>query len=81
VWVGVIVAVAVLVFLLEIIIQNARSVKVSFLTVSGYMPLGVALLLAAIAGVLLAGLVASLRIWQLRYHLHESNTSTDPPLV
>jgi uncharacterized integral membrane protein len=79
--VGVIVGVVVLVFLLVFIIQNTKSVKVSFLTVSRDMPLGVALLLAAIGGVLLAGLVASLRIWQLRYRLDNSNSSTDHTLA
>jgi uncharacterized integral membrane protein len=58
--------------LLAFIIQNTKSVKVSFFTVSRNMPLGVALLLAAVGGVLLAGVVASLRIWQLRHRLHNS---------
>ena len=71
-WVGVIIGVVVLVFLLVFIIQNSQSVKVSFFTGSVNMPLGVALLLAAIGGVLLAGIVASLRIWQLRHRLHQS---------
>jgi uncharacterized integral membrane protein len=52
------------------IIQNTSSVKVSFLTASGDLPLGVALLFAAGGGVLLAGVAASLRIWQLRRRLH-----------
>jgi uncharacterized integral membrane protein len=47
-------------------------VKVSFFTLSANMPLGVALLLAAAGGVLLAGIVASLRIWQLRHRLRQS---------
>jgi uncharacterized integral membrane protein len=64
--------VVVLVLLLVFVIQNTKSVKVSFLTASGNMPLGVALLLAAVGGVLLAGIVASLRIWQLRHRLHNS---------
>ncbi len=71
-WVGVIIGVVVLAFLLVFIIQNGRSVKVSFFTVNVQMPLGVALLLAAIGGVLLAGILASLRIWQLRHRLHQS---------
>ena len=71
-WVGVIIGVVVLVFLLAFIIQNSQSVKVSIFTVSANMPLGVALLLAAVGGVLLAGIVASLRIWQLRHRLHQS---------
>jgi len=71
-WVSVIIGVVVLVLLLAFIIQNTKSVKVSFFTVSRNMPLGVALLLAAVGGVLLAGVVASLRIWQLRHRLHNS---------
>jgi len=70
--VGVIVGVVVLAFLLAFIIQNSQSVKVSVFTVNVHMPLGVALLLAAVSGVLLAGIVASLRIWQLRHRLHQS---------
>jgi uncharacterized integral membrane protein len=62
----------VLVLLLIFILQNTESVKVSYFTAHGTMPLGVALLLAAIGGILLAGLVASLRIWQLRHRLSSS---------
>jgi|HubBroStandDraft_6_1064221.scaffolds.fasta_scaffold191367_2 putative membrane protein len=72
VWFGVIIGVVVLVLDLVFIIQNSQSVKVSFFTGSVNMPLGVALLLAAVGGVLLAGIVASLRIWQLRHRLHQS---------
>ena len=71
IWVGVIAGVAVLVLDLLFIIQNSQSVKVSFFSGSVHMPLGVALLLAAVGGVLLAGIVASLRIWQLRHRLHQ----------
>jgi uncharacterized integral membrane protein len=71
-WAGVIIGVVILAFLLAFIIQNSQSVKVSIFTVSGHLPLGVALLLAAVAGVLLAAIVASLRIWQLRHRLHRS---------
>jgi uncharacterized integral membrane protein len=81
VWVGVIIGVVVFVFLLVFIIQNTKSVKVSFLTASGHMPLGVALPLAAIGGVLLAGLVAALRIWQLRHYLKKSISSIGLPLT
>ena len=72
IWVGVIAGVVVLVLDLVFIIQNSQSVKVSFFSGSVNMPLGVALLLAAVGGVLLAGIVTSLRIWQLRHRLHQS---------
>jgi uncharacterized integral membrane protein len=72
-WVAVIVAALVLVLLLIFILQNTESVKVSFFSAAGTMPLGVALLLAAIGGILLAAVVASLRIWQLRHRLRNSD--------
>lgn len=69
-WVAVIAAAVVLALLLVFILQNTRSVKISYFTANGTLPLGVALLLAAIGGVLLAGAVGSFRIWQLR-HSHK----------
>ena len=65
-WVGIVVAAVVLVLLLVFILQNTRSVKVSYLGASGQIPLGVALLMATLGGVLLSGVVASLRIMQIR---------------
>jgi uncharacterized integral membrane protein len=69
VWFGVIIAAIVLTLLLVFILQNTKSVKISFFTTSGSMPLGVALLLAAIGGVFLAAVAGSLRIFQLRRRL------------
>ena len=68
-WFGVVAAALVLVLLLIFILQNTRSVKITYFTVSGTIPVGVALLFAAIGGLLLAGLVASLRIWQLHHRM------------
>ena len=48
VWFGVVAAALVLVLLLIFILQNTRSVKVTFFTVSGTVPVGVALLFAAL---------------------------------
>ena len=71
-WIGLIIFAVVLVLLLVLIIQNTKSVEISYFTARGSMPLGVALLLAAIAGLLLAVAAASLRIWQLRHRLKRS---------
>ena len=71
-WVGVIIATLVLTLLLVFILQNTKRVKISYFTAHGAMPLGVALLLAAIGGVLFAGVVGSLRIWQLRHRLGDA---------
>jgi uncharacterized integral membrane protein len=70
-WIGIIAGALVLVLLLIFILQNTRDVKVSYFTLTGTMPLGVALLLAAISGLLLAGGVASMRIWQLRHRIRK----------
>jgi uncharacterized integral membrane protein len=58
--------VIVLALLLVFILENTQRVKISFFGASGHLPLGVALLIAAVAGALLVGIVASVRIVQLR---------------
>jgi uncharacterized integral membrane protein len=68
-WTGIVAAAVGLVLLINFILQNTRSVKITYFTASGTIPVGVALLFAAIGGLLLAGLVASLRIWQLHHRL------------
>jgi lipopolysaccharide assembly protein A len=59
----------VLIVLLVFILENTQSVKISFFGASGDLPLGVALLLAAIGGGLLVGIVGAARIIQLRRHV------------
>jgi uncharacterized integral membrane protein len=56
----------VLILLLVFIIENTESVKISYFGVGFHLPLGVALLLAAIGGALLVGIVGAARIMQLR---------------
>ena len=65
-WVALILSALVLLFLLVFIVQNDQSVEISFFAAEGFIPLGVALLLAAIAGILLVAIPGSLRILQLR---------------
>jgi len=65
-WVAV-VALAGLVLLLVIFVaQNTQDVQISFLGWDGRAPLAVALLVAALVGILLAVVTGSLRILQLR---------------
>jgi lipopolysaccharide assembly protein A len=79
-WVGILVGASVLTLLLVFILQNTKSVKVSFLSANGHIPLGVALIFAALGGVLLAAVAASLRILQVRRRLGgDSGSSTAPP--
>jgi uncharacterized integral membrane protein len=56
----------VLILLLVFIIENTESVKIAYFGVGFSLPLGVALLLAAIGGALLVGIVGTARIVQLR---------------
>lgn len=65
-WVGVVALGLVLVLLIIFIAQNTRSVTVSFLGWEGHTPLAVALLIGAVAGLFLAAVAGSLRIFQIR---------------
>jgi uncharacterized integral membrane protein len=66
VWIAVASFAVVLLLLLIFILQNSRSVEVSYFGAHGHLPLGVALLLAAVCGVLLIVLPGTARIIQLR---------------
>ncbi|WP_233159506.1 lipopolysaccharide assembly protein LapA domain-containing protein [Pseudonocardia sp. MH-G8] len=65
-WTGLILSALVLLLLLVFILQNSTPIRINFFTVSGTLPAGVALLLAAIAGLLLVAIPGGLRILQLR---------------
>jgi uncharacterized integral membrane protein len=56
----------VLVLLLIFILENSRTVQISYLGAHGHLPLGVALLLAAVLGMLLVIIPGTARIIQLR---------------
>jgi uncharacterized integral membrane protein len=60
--IGVVLLVAILVFIL----QNGQRVRVRFLTVDGTLQLGVALLFAALLGALLVLVAGAARVLQLR---------------
>jgi putative membrane protein len=60
--IGVVLLVAILVFIL----QNSQRVRVRFLMVNGTIPLGVALLFAALLGALLVLVAGAARVLQLR---------------
>jgi putative membrane protein len=66
VWVAVGFFAVVLLLLLIFILQNGTKVDVSYMGAHGHLPLGVALLLSAVCGVLLVVLAGAARISQLR---------------
>jgi uncharacterized integral membrane protein len=73
-WFGLIAAAIILIALLVFVLQNLETVSVHYLGFHGRVPLGVALLLAAIAGLLLVSIPGSVRILQLRRTLRKSVT-------
>ena len=56
----------VLILLLVFILENTESVKITYFGAGGHISLGVALLLAAVGGALLTGLVGVTHVFQLR---------------
>jgi lipopolysaccharide assembly protein A len=65
-WAAVVCFAVVLLLLLIFILQNSHAVDLSFFGAHGHLPLGVAMLLAAVCGVLLVALPGVARIVQLR---------------
>jgi len=65
-WVGLTLAAVVLLLLLVFILENGQQASISYFGAHGHLPLGVALLLAAVAGVLLVSIPGTVRIIQLR---------------
>jgi uncharacterized integral membrane protein len=82
----------VLLFLLIFILENGNKVDISYLGMHGHLPLGVAMLLAAVLGVLLVvipgtGRIIQLRVTARRHRLKDATvqssagqpTGTEPP--
>jgi uncharacterized integral membrane protein len=67
VFAGVLVAVALIVFML----QNTETVQVTFLGMTGSTSLALMLLIAAVGGSLLTLILGSTRIIQLRHQVHK----------
>lgn len=68
----------ILILLLIFILENTQSVKISYFGASGHVPLGVALLLAAVGGALLVGLLGAARIAQVRRHAKRRIQADNP---
>jgi uncharacterized integral membrane protein len=79
VWVALVGAAFVFLLLLIFILQNGQRAQVSFLGAHGHLPMGVALLLAAVFGVLLVALPGTARIIQLRMLGRRRGAAVEPP--
>lgn len=78
-WVGVTVAAIVLLVLLVFIIENSQTVDIGFFGAHWHLSLGVAMLLAAICGILLVAIPGYGRIIQLRRVLRKAAHRPDTP--
>jgi uncharacterized integral membrane protein len=78
-WVACVVFALVLLLLLIFVLENGQRVEVSFFGTHGRLPLGVALLLAAVFGVLLVALPGTARIVQLRILRHRRGPHAGAP--
>jgi uncharacterized integral membrane protein len=83
-WVAIGFFAVVLLLLLIFILQNNHTVDISYFGFHGHLPLGVALLLAAVSGILLVGLAGTARILQLRaaarrHRRADQNVTVPPP--
>ena len=74
-WATVIALGVLLLLLIIFIAQNTQKVSVSFLGWEGQTPLSVALLIATTAGLFLAAIAGTLRIWQLRRRVRRGGSS------
>jgi uncharacterized integral membrane protein len=74
-WVGLIAAAVFLILLVIFIAQNTGRVSIKFLGLNGHMSLGLAILISAIIGLVIAVVPGTIRILQLRQAL-KRNTPT-----
>jgi uncharacterized integral membrane protein len=79
-WVAGVVFALVLLLLLIFVLENGQRAEVSFFGAHGHLPMGVALLLAAVFGILLVALPGTARILQLRMlgHRRVPRAATGP---
>jgi uncharacterized integral membrane protein len=82
-WVAAALFAVVLLLLLIFILENGQKITITFLGATGHLPLGVALLLGAVLGVLLVVIPGTGRIIQLRItarrHGRADVRTTEPP--
>lgn len=81
-WVAAALFAVVLLLLLIFILENGQQVDIAYFGVHGHLPLGVALLLAAVLGILLVVIPGAGRIIQLRRAARRhrnAHASTAPP--
>ena len=74
-WVATGVALLLLILLIVFILENSTKVEVQFLGMSGTIPLGMALLIAAVGGGVVVGIAGVARVTQLRMNARRTRQS------
>ena len=74
-WVGICVAALVLIALIVFMMQNTAPVRVTFLSMQGSVPLAIALLIAGVGVGVVALVIGTVRIGQLRRRLSHERKS------
>ena len=74
-WVGICVAALVLIALIVFMLQNTAPVRVTFLSMQGSVPLAIALLIAGVGVGIVALVIGTVRIGQLRRRLSHERKS------
>ncbi|MDX6296657.1 MAG: hypothetical protein QOI51_514 [Nocardioidaceae bacterium] len=74
-WIGIIVFAIILILLLIFVLENTKKVPVTYFGFTGSLPLAVAMLLSAVAGILLTAIAGTLRILQLRKRVRKASAA------
>jgi uncharacterized integral membrane protein len=75
-WVATGIALLLLILLIVFILQNSTKVEVQFLGMSGTIPLGMALLIAAVGGGVVVAIAGVARVTQLRMNARRTRQGT-----
>lgn len=70
-WFALIIGLIILILLLVFVLQNMKDIQIAYMSWEFALPLGVAMLLAAIAGALITALVGSIRLAVLSRRVHK----------
>ncbi|MGZ5418330.1 MAG: lipopolysaccharide assembly protein LapA domain-containing protein [Nocardioides sp.] len=73
------VALLLLIMLIVFILQNSTKVEVQFLGMSGTIPLGMALLIAAVGGGVVVAIAGVARVTQLRMNARRTRQTASSP--
>ena len=76
VWFAVVPALLLLILLIVFMLQNPTKVDVHFLGFVGTLPLGIALLIAAVGGGVVVGIAGVARVTQLRMNARRTRRGT-----